>query len=83
MFKHAPTSSYSDEEIESFYECLKETCGKGRDCFCIGDFNYKVRAYKEGDTVVDKYGMDDRNGRGEGLVQFSKYMGTPIMNIFF
>ena len=83
---YAPTSTHSDEEIESFYECLKETCEIGRDCFykfIIGDFNAKVGIYKEGDSVVGKYGIDERNDRGERLVQFAECMKTPIMNTFF
>lgn len=42
---YAPMSTHSDEERESFYEHLKETYEKGRDCFykfIIGDFNDKV-----------------------------------------
>jgi exonuclease III len=82
---YAPTSDYSDEEIEDFYEeinkTLKET--KSSDMVLImGDFNAKV-----GDLVmsksIGKYGLGKTNDRGETLIQFCERNDMSIANTLF
>ena len=67
---YAPTSSHSEEEVEEHYEeiekMLKEV--KSTDVlFIIGDFNAKIGDEKYED-IVGKFGLGDRNLRGERLL---------------
>ncbi|KAI5706767.1 hypothetical protein M8J75_011119 [Diaphorina citri] len=83
---YAPTSTYSDEDVETFYEELKEMYEKGADChfkLVMGDFNAKIGKHKDGDAVVGKFGVGERNDRGQRLIQFSEETRLKIMNTFF
>ncbi|KAI5743429.1 hypothetical protein M8J77_018082 [Diaphorina citri] len=49
----------------------------------MGDFNAKIRKHKDGDAVVGKFGVGERNDRGQRLIQFSEETRLKIMNTFF
>ncbi|KAL1446846.1 hypothetical protein WDU94_003496 [Cyamophila willieti] len=83
---YAPTSSHTDEEVEQFYEELKEMHEKGNDCqfkIVMGDFNAKIGTKLHGETVIGNYGFGNRNDRGNRLVQFAEEKRLYIMNSFF
>lgn len=48
----------------------------------IGDFNVKVRRGEKG-TMIGKYGLGERNLRGDRLVQFCDENNLFITNTFF
>ena len=82
---YAPTSSHTDEEIEEHYEeidkMLKEV--KSTDVlFIIGDFNAKIGDNKY-ENIVGKYGLGERNSRGERLLQFCIEKNLIIANTTF
>ena len=48
----------------------------------MGDFNAKVGRGKEGD-IVGKFGLGERNDRGERLIQFCVENDLMVANTFF
>ena len=73
---YAPTSSATDEEIETFYETLQqEINNKDRQDILIisGDLNAKVGAKQnvDEDGIVGNAGLGERNERGHLLVEFA------------
>ncbi|RUS89973.1 hypothetical protein EGW08_002240 [Elysia chlorotica] len=82
---YAPTSDYSDDEIEEYYEEIQTVLRhvKSTDVLIImGDFNAKVGKGKEGDTVGN-YGLGERNERGQRLIHFCVENDLMIANTFF
>ena len=81
---YAPTSDSSDEELEMFYEQLDEgqKIARTRDlCIVCGDFNAKIGSNNEGwDHVMGKYGIGERNERGDRLLQFAQEKGLYVAN---
>ncbi|XP_064424659.1 craniofacial development protein 2-like, partial [Latimeria chalumnae] len=82
---YAPTSSYSDEEVEDFYEDLMNLHKKGKCHFKIvmGDFNAQIGKQQCDEISVGKFGFGDRNERDDHLVEFAENMNLFIMNSFF
>ena len=86
---YAPTSSYSDEVVESFYNSLQDLVdltANRDDLFIIGDFNAKVggthHLYPE---VVGRHNNHARghNDRGLRLIDFCTRNSMVITNTFF
>ncbi|GFS24592.1 craniofacial development protein 2-like, partial [Elysia marginata] len=82
---YAPTSYYTHEEVEQFYECLNETLKqvKSTDIIIIlGDFNAKV-----GNTALSstmgRHGLGSTNERGESLINFCEQKKMTIVNALF
>ena len=82
---YAPTSSYSDEEVESFYEDLSQAYEKGK-ChikIVMGDFNARIGERQQSEISVGKFGFGERNERGDRLVEFAENHQLYVMNSFF
>lgn len=82
---YAPTSASTDEENEVFYTNLQDAVDSSGELgrkFCIGDFNSKV-GKRRLERSVGAYGYDERNERGERLVEFAEGNNFRIMNTFF
>ena len=82
---YAPTSSYSEEEIEEHYEeiemMLKEV--KSTDVLIItGDFNAKIGKGSFQD-LVGNHGLGRRNQRGDRMLQFCIENNMIIANTTF
>jgi len=82
---YAPTTDHSDEEVEQFYEdlqnCLKHA-KSGEVLITMGDFNAKVGDEAIGDCV-GKYGLGNRNERGERFIEFCQTNHLQVMNTQF
>jgi len=82
---YMPTSVHSEEEIEKMYDQIEEVLDrqKGTDCIVImGDWNAVVGEGSEG-KVVGKYGLGNRNERGEKLIEFWDRRKLVITNTWF
>jgi len=63
VYVYAPTTSHSEERINSFYNDVEETSGKPNRCTIVmGDFNVQVgkRTNPMG-TATGQFGLDMRN----------------------
>ena len=82
---YMPTTDYEDEEIEMMYEQLNEILckQKGTDYIVImGDMNAVVGEGRDG-MEVGKFGLGQRNVRGERLVEFCKMNRLVATNTWF
>lgn len=82
---YAPTAEKDDEEIESFYQSLEEVLRttKDRDVkIILGDFNAKIGEGEVTD-IIGKYGLGQRNQRGERLIEFCQERNMVITNTMF
>lgn len=82
---YAPTSSYTDEEMELFYanvQCAVDSSSNVGRKYCIGDFNSKV-GWKRKEQCLGNYGYGVRNARGERLIEFAEGNNYRILNTFF
>ena len=82
---YAPTSTHTDEEVEEHYEeidkMLKEV--KSTDVLLvIGDFNAKIGEGSYED-IVGKYGLGERNPRGDRLLYFCIEKNLVVSNTTF
>ncbi|CAM4977717.1 unnamed protein product [Rotaria socialis] len=84
---YAPTSDSSEDEIETFYDCVEETITKTpkKDVIIItGDWNAKVGTDNTGwESVMGRYGYGSRNERGERLLEFAAEHNLFICNTRF
>ena len=84
---YAPTADSSDEELDNFYSQLQlsvDGTPTGDMLIVMGDFNAKVgQQWEDGEGMVGKFGMGDRNGRGDRLVAFCTINGLYISNTLF
>ena len=80
---YAPTSLSSQENIDKFYDDLREAIAEDKQQFnmVIGDFNSKVGKGKE--ACFGNYGLGERNERGEHLVNFALEQNMKIANTLF
>lgn len=82
---YMPTSRADDEEIEEVYaeieELLKLTKGKDN-IIVMGDWNAVMGEGKDG-REMGRYGLGQRNARGDRLVEFSRENCFLIMNTLF
>lgn len=83
---YAPTSNAEDEEIETFYDKLRETMNSSpsQDIkIIIGDFNAKVGANIKVDKIIDRHGLGQCNECGNRLIDFCIENNFAIMNTMF
>ena len=82
---HAPTSQSSEEDIESVYEDISSILEQEKTQYTIvtGDFNAKVGRRIARESYMGKFGIGERNDRGEILVNFAERYHFRIMNTFF
>nr|XP_049696607.1 uncharacterized protein LOC126054557 [Helicoverpa armigera] len=84
---YAPTSAYSDDDVEDYYDLLNKACEDNRGTFNIvlGDFNAKigVRQDRDDDKIIGPHGLGTRNERGSRLLQFAFGQMLSISNSFF
>ena len=82
---YAPTANSTDQEIEEFYDDLSNIIDheKTNYTMIIGDLNAKVGERQNGEYSMGKYGIGQRNARGDMLVNFAERHGLKIANTFF
>jgi len=82
---YAPTSSYSDDKVETFYNEVQKLHDNGKAHYKIimGDFNAKVASNQSNDSFVETFRHGKRNERGDRLVEFAEINNLCIMNSFF
>ena len=87
MQVYAPTTGYSDDEVEDFYDQLQSAINKTpcQDILIImGDFNAKVGCeWEPWNGVIGKFGIGDINDRGEKLPSFCTSNSLCITNTLF
>lgn len=82
---YAPTADKPDIEIRNFYREIKELLRHTKPSEVIiimGDFNAKI-GEGEVENVVGKYGLGQRNPRGDTLVQFCQEENLVVTNTWF
>ncbi|XP_029162270.1 craniofacial development protein 2-like [Nylanderia fulva] len=82
---YAPTADAPDEEMEIFYEQIKEMLKltKKHDMNIImGDFNSRIGKERYED-LVGPFGLGIRNERGERLVQFCQEEDMRVTNTWY
>lgn len=82
---YAPTSDSTEDEIEAFYNELKQLLRLTKEHeinLILGDFNSKIG---EGrcEELVGPYGLGIRNDRGERLYQFCQEENMKVTNTWF
>ncbi|CAB3248147.1 unnamed protein product [Arctia plantaginis] len=84
---YAPTSTASDGAIEKFYSDLESTIGKipNRELLVIlGDMNAKIGENADRlSNFAGRFGLGNRNERGERLIQFASENDLMIVNSLF
>ena len=86
---YAPTSTASDEDIESFYNQLQDVLDSlpNKDfTIVMGDFNAKVGSGIQLDNerkVIGQYGLGTRNERGNALLDFCAGNSLIVANTLF
>ena len=86
---YAPTSTATDDDIDSFYSQLQDTLDKTskQDVVVIlGDFNAKIGAGIQLDDerkAIGKHGLGERNKRGDTLIDFCLSNEFVIANTLF
>lgn len=83
---YAPTSDYSEKEVENYYEDISTALqeGKTRFTLLIGDFNAKIGSkMDEAETAIGQHGLGERNERGTALIEFLHHNKLYAMNTFF
>ncbi|PZC78256.1 hypothetical protein B5X24_HaOG202328 [Helicoverpa armigera] len=84
---YAPTSAYSDDEVEDYYDLLNKACDDNRGTFnmVLGDFNAKIgaRQHQDDGKIIGPHGLGTRNERGSRLLQFAFGQMLSISNTFF
>ena len=87
IMTYAPTSSSSEDEIESHYEVIEKayTDSKSRYKILLGDFNAKIGIKEKEETYqsIGPYGIGIRNDRGERLIEFAEEHKLVIANTLF
>ena len=82
---YAPTSNAEEDEVEWFYEDLKdllELTPKKDTLFIIGDWNAKVGS-QETPGVTDTFGLGIRNETRQRLIEFCQENALVIANTLF
>ena len=84
---YAPTCDHDNETVEPYYEELEGAMEK-KACshhIVMGDFNAKIGVRNINDTMkcTGPFGTDNRNGRGERLLEFAEENNLVITNSFF
>ncbi|KAL0832165.1 hypothetical protein ABMA28_001622 [Loxostege sticticalis] len=82
---YAPTSKYSDEDVETMYEDITRAIHTSRTHFIVvmGDFNAKLGKRSDNELKMGQFGYGERNARGQLLAGFMEKEGLFMMNSFF
>lgn len=83
---YAPTTAYSDMEVEEFYSNLQNAVNDAKKCkqvIVMGDFNGKVGKQLSKVKEVGKHGLGEANKRGQRLIEFAMGNKLYISNTFF
>lgn len=84
---YAPTADKSDQVIEKFYDEVAKALKLTEKCnffYLLGDWNSKIGKYSENDSdVMGKFGIGDRNERGQRLIDFARSSQLFISNTMF
>ncbi len=84
---YAPTSASSEEDIETFYSDLDvahKACGSQDMVIVMGDMNAKVGQEQDPmKEIVGRYGLGQRNDRGDLWVDWCTTHEQVIMNTWF
>ncbi|XP_072041043.1 craniofacial development protein 2-like [Amphiura filiformis] len=83
---YAPTSEYEDEAVEEMYEDVSKAMEESRATYTIvmGDFNAKIGRRQSGEeSIMGRYGIGERNRRGEMLLEYATQQNLVIANTFF
>ena len=82
---YAPTTDYSDSDMEEFYEqvdSVRRQCKAEEVNIVMGDLNAKVGRGRSG-TVVGDFGLGSRNERGDKWVEWCESWEQVITNTWF
>ena len=82
---YAPTSTAEEGDMEDFYEKVQHVVDeipRGDVLYVIGDWNAKV-GQDETNGTTGRFGLGERNERGDQLVEFCSRNDFQIMNTFF
>ncbi|XP_042885955.1 craniofacial development protein 2-like [Penaeus japonicus] len=83
---YAPTSTANEDEINSFYDSLQETIDSipNRDLQVImGDMNAKVGKNPTPNKTCGRFGLGEKNERGDRLIEFCSANNMLITNTMF
>jgi hypothetical protein len=85
---YAPDTSYSDVEIDMFYEQLQDRINlipRKNNLIILGDFNAKIGhdAYINWPDIAGRFTIGSANASGETLLQFCAMNDLGIMNTFY
>ena len=85
---YAPTTDYSDEDIDEFYELIEDTISKKpkKDFLVIlGDLNVKARidAHIIWPNSIGRFGHGSTNSRGERLLEFAEKHKFVLANTLY
>ena len=83
---YAPTSAADEDTCDNFYDELQQAIDStpNKDILVImGDFNAKVGTLQTNKEVMGKYGLGERNNRGQKLVEFCEQNHLWISNTQF
>lgn len=85
MQVYAPTTDAAEDEVDAFYEDIKEGLKKTRSedvNIVMGDFNAKVGAGNESE-VTGRWGLGERNERDDRMIQFCQEENFIVANTYF
>ncbi|XP_072041805.1 craniofacial development protein 2-like [Amphiura filiformis] len=83
---YAPTSDYDDEKVEELYGEVNKAIedSKAEYTIVMGDFNAKIGECQSGEeAIMGKFGVGERNKRGDMLLEFAAQQGLIIANTYF
>ncbi|CAG5024203.1 unnamed protein product [Parnassius apollo] len=79
------TSAHNDEEVEEMYEDISRAMHSSKTNYTVlmGDFKTKLGTRESGELKLGKFGVGQRNRRGQQLADFMDKEGLFMMNSFF
>ena len=82
---YAPTTLYSEKDINSFYNDVVETLGKPNHyTIVMGDFNAQIgKRANPIEIATSKFGLELRNEISDTLVEWATSRNYKIMNTMF
>lgn len=83
---YAPTSTYSDDEVETMYEDIAKALNNTSKVYysvVMGDFNAKMGVQRSGESYIGPFGLGDRNQSGQFPANYLESQGLFLMNSFF
>ena len=84
---YAPTTSYSDDQVEDFYATLQskiDAAPKQDIIIIMGDWNAEVgKDHETCGPTIGKFGYVEMNDRGERLLYFCKENSLIVSNTLF